>query len=290
MKKRRLVAPVTVMATLSLLLGVSAFADNRPRERSETRIDRSERGNDRRSGRETARGERQPEREVQRNDAERRSTPNREAAPVQRNSPNREAAPVQRNSPNRQAAPVQRNSPNRQAAPVQRNNPNRQAAPAHRAAPNRQVAPTHRPSRQPHYAQGRVTRTVRHGSGYHVFVAGSRYPYFIPASYYHPSRFRVGLMINIGGFYNPLGYYDYYHAPVVAGRVRGYVEDVDYRRGTFVVRNEATGRWVTAVIRDRRMADLRRGDYVELSGDWRRNGVFDAYRIHLVDYGYGYGR
>jgi hypothetical protein len=267
MKKRRLVAPIAVMASLSLLLGMSAFADNRPRERTETRIDRSERGNDRRAGRESARGERQPAANVQRNEAERR------------NSPNRQAAPVERNSPNRQAAPVQRNNPNRQAAPVQRNNPNRQVAPSHRA-----------PTRQPHYAKGHVTRTVRHGSGYHVFVAGNRYPYFVPAAYYHPSRFRVGLLINIGGFYNPRGYYDYYHAPAVAGRVRGYVEDVDYRRGTFIVRNEATGSYVTAVIRDRRMGDIRRGDYVELSGDWRRNGVFDAYRIHLVDYGYGYGR
>ena len=41
----------------------------------------------------------------------------------------------------------------------------------------------------------------------------------------------------------------------------------------------------SAVPRDRRMDDVRPGDYVEFSGDWTRGGVFNAYRLDRVDEG-----
>jgi hypothetical protein len=37
--------------------------------------------------------------------------------------------------------------------------------------------------------------------------------------------------------------------------------------------------------RDRRMDDVRPGDYVEFSGDWTRGGVFNAYRLERLDEG-----
>ncbi|HVS31716.1 MAG TPA: hypothetical protein VMS98_09695 [Thermoanaerobaculia bacterium] len=141
-------------------------------------------------------------------------------------------------------------------------------------------------TRQPYYAHGRVSRVARYGSGYRVWIGGAPYPFFIPGSYYHRDRFRVGLSINLGGFYNPLGYYDYYDAgygrSYSRGELRGYVESVDYRRDTFVIRNEATGSYVTVVMRDRRR-EVRPGDYVELYGDWSRSGLFTAYDVDRLN-------
>ena len=148
-------------------------------------------------------------------------------------------------------------------------------------------------NRQPYYHRGRVSRVLRHGGGYRVWIGGAPYPFFIPSSYYHRNRFRVGLLIGLGGFYNSLGYYDYYggyndsyryrdHRGYSSGVLRGVVESVDYRRDTFVVRNDETGSFVTVVMRDRRR-DVRPGDYVELSGDWTRTGVFQAYDVDLLD-------
>src|SRR5205823_1448773 len=92
--------------------------------------------------------------------------------------------------------------------------------------------------------------------------------------------------------YNPGGYYDYYDGPYdggyasnTAGGLRGVVESVDVRRGQFIVHDDVSNAFVTVVMRgyDRRIYDLRLGDYVDLSGDWTRTGVFQAYRIDNVD-------
>ncbi len=135
--------------------------------------------------------------------------------------------------------------------------------------------------RQPHYSRGRVSRVHRYGHGYRVWIHGTPYPYFIPLSHYHRDRFRVGLFINLGGYYNPRGYYDYYDGRS-SGAIRGIVESVDHRRDSFVIRNEATGSFVTVLARDRRL-DVRAGDYVEISGDWTRAGVFQAFDVDLLD-------
>ena len=143
--------------------------------------------------------------------------------------------------------------------------------------------------RQPYYTSGRVSRVDRYGSGYRVWVVGANYPFFVPLAYYRHDRFRVGVSIQLGGYYNPGGYYDYYDG-VYDGRaysrgdLRGVVESVDYRRDTFVVRNDASGSFVTVVARDRRRDDVRPGDYVEIAGDWTRSGVFQAYQVDVLDY------
>jgi hypothetical protein len=132
-----------------------------------------------------------------------------------------------------------------------------------------------------------VSRVNPYRGGYRVWVGGAPYPFFIPSSYWHRDRFRVGLFINLGGYYNPLGYYDYYDdyydgRATSAGYLRGVVESVDHRGDTFVIRNEATGSFVTVVTRDRR-DQVRAGDYVELDGHWARSGVFQARRVEFLE-------
>lgn len=146
---------------------------------------------------------------------------------------------------------------------------------------------TYRSGRQPYYAHGRVSRVHRHGHGYRVWVHGARYPFFIPAAHYHRDRFRIGLVIRLGGWYNDAGYYDYYdgrdYYSRSAAELYGIVESVDHRRNTFVVRNEATGSFVTVHARDREADRLRAGDVVELYGDWTRSGYFEARDVDLID-------
>ena len=147
--------------------------------------------------------------------------------------------------------------------------------------------------RQTFHHSGRVHRVYPYGGGYRVWLTGCQYPFYIPSAYYHRDRFRIGLTIALGGFYNSRGYYDYYDdydrdryydVSTSRGQLRGVVESVDYRRETFVVRNEATGSFVTVAHNDRGRDPVRAGDYVELGGDWTRSGVFDAYRVEIVDY------
>lgn len=166
-------------------------------------------------------------------------------------------------------------------------------------------------------ARGRVSRIDHFRGGYHVWIGGVPVPFFVPFAFFQSHHFRVGLNVNLGGYYNPLGYYDYddtyyggsyyggdyygsgyygggycggdygggYYGGGAssAGALRGVVESVDFRRDTLVIRNDATGRFVTMEMRDRDSDDVRPGDYVELSGDWTRAGLFVAYDIHRTD-------
>ncbi|HYC61998.1 MAG TPA: hypothetical protein VEK79_20775 [Thermoanaerobaculia bacterium] len=148
-------------------------------------------------------------------------------------------------------------------------------------------------NRSRYYHSGRVHRVYPYGGGYRVWLTGCQYPFYIPSAYYHRNRFRVGVFIGLGGLYNSRGYYDYYddhYRPgyddrsTSRGELHGVVESVDYRRETFVVRNEATGSFVTIIMRDRGRDPVRAGDYVELRGDWARDGAFEAYAVDIVDY------
>jgi len=143
----------------------------------------------------------------------------------------------------------------------------------------------------PYYTRGRVSRLERYRGGYNIWVAGAPYPFFIPEARFRLFPFRVGIDISLGGFYNPLGYYDYYDGPAgvySSGTMRGVVESVDYRRGTFVLRDDVSGDFVTLVMRgnEYRWDEMRPGDYVEVTGDWTRSGVFEAYRLDAIGDGY----
>jgi hypothetical protein len=152
------------------------------------------------------------------------------------------------------------------------------------------------------YHDGRISRIEHWNGGYRVWFGGFGYPFFVPEARFRLFNWRVGLSIHLGGFWNPLGYYDYYdgvdpyysagigYAPgtvATSGYIRGVVESVDYRRGSMVIRDDASGSFVTVMMRgdDPRFDSLRNGDYVNLSGDWVR-GYFEAYRVDNVDDGY----
>ncbi|HEY2092067.1 MAG TPA: hypothetical protein VGJ81_09270 [Thermoanaerobaculia bacterium] len=146
-----------------------------------------------------------------------------------------------------------------------------------------------------YYRDGRISRIERWNGGYRVWLGGLEYPYFIPEARFRAFGWRVGLSIHLGGFWNPLGYYDYYDAGpygyypttvTTAGDLRGVVESVDYRRGSLVIRDDASGSFVTVMMRgsDPRFDSLRNGDYVDLSGDWVR-GYFEALSVNNIDGG-----
>src|SRR5947207_3198820 len=60
------------------------------------------------------------------------------------------------------------------------------------------------------YGRGRIDRVVPYRGGYHVFLGGRGYPFFVPYRYYDPFRFRLGLFIGFNAFYDLLGHYKVY--------------------------------------------------------------------------------
>jgi hypothetical protein len=102
---------------------------------------------------------------------------------------------------------------------------------------------------------------------------------------------RSNVSINVGGVFRGgefavgVGSVPVAYAPVAVydnGLVRGVVERVDYRDSTIVVRDEASGRLITAAVAGDGygLGNLRSGDYVQLSGQWIGGGVFDVTSIN----------
>lgn len=143
---------------------------------------------------------------------------------------------------------------------------------------------------------GRVNRVERYNGGFRVWVGGAQYPFFIGADRWSRFPLRVGLNVSLGGYWDPLGYYNVYnvgsYAYSTGGDIRGVVESVDDRSGTAVLRDDVSGSFVTVLLRgnDPRLGDLRTGDYVDLSGAWSRAGVFAAVNVaDMRPAGYGNG-
>ena len=324
-KNKQLALAIAAATTLATLAGTSAFAENRPSNetrarasrRAEGRIERDRSGDTARRGDETQNRQRAEDRDQQRNQRDeardtrgeqrtyqRGDTRGSESRGTWRNNDSRNNDSRNGNSRNNDSRGDSRNrsmydnrgndSRNRSTYDNRDNRDNRSRDNRgydNRGYDNRNRSYDNRSSnnRQPYYANGRVSRVDRYGSGYRVWVGGARYPFFVPLAYYRGDRFRIGVSIQLGGYYNPLGYYDYYDPGYSDSRgysgadLRGTVESVDYRRDTFVVRNDSTGSFVTVASSDRRTDRLRAGDYVELSGDWSRSGLFQAYQVDVLD-------
>ena len=151
--------------------------------------------------------------------------------------------------------------------------------------------------------EGKVRSFERRNDGYQVYLDRGNYSFFVPERHLRNRRdFRVGVSIRLGGVFRGGsvfvdavdfpggGYYD----SRAENFLRGTVERIDFRRDAIVLRDRETGRFVTVDMRgaDRRyrsvdLEDLRRGDFVSLSGDWSRGGVFSAYRVESVNSGRG---
>ena len=141
-------------------------------------------------------------------------------------------------------------------------------------------------------AQGRVQSFSHERDGYRVYLDRGRESYWVPQSYVRGRDLRVGVSISLGGvFRRGAVYVDAVNWPDGGGYydnqlLTGVVERVDARRGLAEIRDRRSGRVVEVDFRsDRRgrlgVEDLRRGDYVELSGSWSR-GAFDVYDIEAV--------
>ena len=317
-KNKHLAATVAAALAVATLAGTSAFAETRHRQetrrggdsRETVRRERSARAQEsvrsdesrnsrRRETTERSEASRRPSNFRPEGESPRRDTTSRGGETYRRNdSSSRGGETYRRNdSSSRGGETYRRNDSSSRGESYRRgdsrggrndswrNNDNNRSYGGNRGSNNRGSYGNSRP----YYHRGPVTRYSRYGGGYRVWVGGAPYPFYVPLSHWRHDRFRVGLVINLGGYYRD-GYYDYYdgydYRATSRGDLRGVVESVDYSRDTFVVRNEASGSFVTVVARDRRARDVRPGDYVELSGSWTRGGLFSAYDVDYVDRDY----
>lgn len=139
-------------------------------------------------------------------------------------------------------------------------------------------------------ASGKVSSFNRERDGYRVQLDRGQSFWVPQATFGNRTRdLRVGVSINLGGIFRGGSIYadavswpnEYgqYGSGYGSGFVRGVVDRVDYRTGTVWVRDDASGRIIAADVNGRSLRTLRRGEYVELTGQWIRGGVFDVASI-----------
>ena len=159
--------------------------------------------------------------------------------------------------------------------------------------------------------EGRVRSFSRESDGFRVQFDSDNRWYHVPQSAFRGrhNELRIGVSLRLGGYFgggdsfyvdscdfiDNGGYYNDdnryrdnrgYRNGYGNDSVNGIVERVDFYRGTMLVRDNRSGRRISVVMaggnRNRRGVDLndvRRGDRITLSGDWRRGNVFEAYNI-----------
>ena len=159
--------------------------------------------------------------------------------------------------------------------------------------------------------EGRVRSFSRESDGYRVQFDRDNRWYHVPQSAFRGRRndLRIGVSLRLGGYFGggdsfyvdscdfiDNGYYNNddsryrdngsYRNGYGNDYVTGIVERVDFYRGTMLVRDNRSGRRISVVMvggnRNRHGVDLndvRRGDRITLSGDWRRGNVFEAFNI-----------
>ncbi|HJT18792.1 MAG TPA: hypothetical protein VJ853_15450 [Thermoanaerobaculia bacterium] len=297
-KSRKLQALITGTATVAMLTGTSAFADSR--HRAETQ--RQTQTQTQQTNRSEARAQEQSGRTWNRSQAQ---TPSQNYQRYDRSQ-------TQNNNYQRYDRSQTQNNNYQRYDRSQTYNNNRSRSEAYRydnrATTSRSYsvnrgeawrgsfgrAPVARERRV--YA-GRVQRYEPYRGGFRVWIGGAPYPFFVSADLWHRWGIRVGASISLGGYWDPLGYYNVYnYAPYAysGGDLHGVVENVDYYNRTVVVRDDVSGAFVTGVLRggDPRLGSLRPGDYVDLTGSWDRSGFFNAYNLNDFrpgDGGYAYG-
>jgi hypothetical protein len=160
-----------------------------------------------------------------------------------------------------------------------------------------------------HHDEGRVTvegriRSIhRDRDGYRVELERDGRSFWVPERWVrsHSGEFRVGHPVRLGGLvrgglitvdlvdWPPFRPLPGYREPAVVV-LRGFVDRVEPRRDTLVLRQEGSGRLITVKLNrgDRRWNRtfdpdrFRRGDFVTLAGDWSPSGRFDVYRIESM--------
>jgi len=139
-------------------------------------------------------------------------------------------------------------------------------------------------------ASGKVSSFNRERDGYRVQLDRGQ-SFWVPQSTFgnRARDLRVGVSINLGGIFRGGSIYadavswpGQYGNGYDQGFVRGAVNRVDYRTGTVWLRDDASGRLITADVNGRSLGALRPGEYVELSGQWIGGGVFDVASIGII--------
>jgi hypothetical protein len=151
---------------------------------------------------------------------------------------------------------------------------------------------------------GKVSSFSRESSGYRVQLDRGNQSFWVPDSYVR-NRSRnlgIGVSIGLGGIFRGGQIYvdavnwpgnggsdPYYNGSGYdRGYIRGVVDRVDNRAGVVWLRDDASGRLIEADLRDTSRnsridtRDLRRGDYVELSGQWLRGNIFAVDQVDSV--------
>jgi hypothetical protein len=144
-------------------------------------------------------------------------------------------------------------------------------------------------------ATGKVSSFSRERDGYRVQLDRGQSFWVPQAKFGNRARdLRVGVSITLGGIFRggsiyadavtwPGQYDSGYGNGYNQGFVRGVVDRVDYRTGTVWLRDAASGRIITADVDGRSaIRSLHRGEYVELTGQWIRGGVFDVASIGSI--------
>jgi hypothetical protein len=213
-KTKRFAASLAVVTSLATLVSVSAFADSRPSK--ETNRGHSHRSEGRSNGRSERRSHDSQQsgrvgrtRIIDRSNVDRRDqgSRNRNEAPAwdrSRNDQGRNRQGGDRNNGDGN----NRDRQNRGSYESFRN-PSYHRNDSGRGGSHSYGRRGSYGSRQPYYANGRVSRILRSGSGFRLWISGAPFPFFIPEAYFYRNHFHIGLSIRLGGYYNPLGYYDY---------------------------------------------------------------------------------
>lgn len=140
---------------------------------------------------------------------------------------------------------------------------------------------------------GKISSFSRERNGYRLQLDRGQ-SYWVPQSAFgnRARDLRAGISISLGGIFRGGAIsFDAVSWPAASaygngyaygnGFVRGIVERIDYRNATLVVRDQATGRLITAeMTAGSRGRNIRRGDFVRLTGQWIRGGVFDVTSIN----------
>jgi hypothetical protein len=113
---------------------------------------------------------------------------------------------------------------------------------------------------------------------------GGYYPGYYPGYYggyygsYYPGYDSGHYGGGYGGYYS--GGYGGGYGRYETSYLQGYVDRFDEYAGTFVVRDDRSGRYATVYVRgdDPQFRYLQVGDWVSLAGSWR-NDYFEAFRI-----------
>ena len=151
---------------------------------------------------------------------------------------------------------------------------------------------------------GKVSSFSRDRDGYRVQLDRGE-SYYVPrASFGNRDRdLRAGVSISLGGIsrggaisFDAVSYpgavagYGYgngyaYNNAYGNGYVTGVIASIDYRDNTLVVRDQATGRLITAEMTAggrSNVRNLRPGDYIQMTGQWIGGGVFNVAQINRV--------